>query len=79
MNNSELIKMMVNNSNKSYREVSLELKKTQGYVSALISQNSSPSLATFIKIAEACNCKVNLSGDFGQIELTELFNDWVAR
>jgi DNA-binding helix-turn-helix protein len=75
MNNSELIKMMVNNSNKSYREVSLELGKTQGYVSALISQNSSPNLATFIKIAEACNCIVNLSGDFGQIELTELFND----
>lgn len=75
MNNSELIKMMVNNSNKSYREVSLELRKTQGYVSALISQNSSPSLATFIKIAEACNCKVNLSGDFGQMELNNLLND----
>lgn len=75
MNNSELIKMMVNNSNKSYREVSLELGKTQGYVSALISQNSSPSLATFIKIAEACNCKVNLSGDFGKMELNNLLND----
>lgn len=75
MNNSELIKMIVNNSNKSYREVSLELGKTQGYVSALISQDSSPSLATFIKIAEACNCKVNLSGDFGQMELNNLLND----
>lgn len=67
--------MMVNNSNKSYREVSLELGKTQGYVSALISQNSSPSLATFIKIAEACNYTVSLSGDFGQIELNNLLND----
>lgn len=75
MNNSELIKMMVNNSNKSYREVSLELDKTQGYVSALISQNSSPNLATFIKIAEACNCTLSLSGDFGQMELNNLLND----
>lgn len=75
MNNSELIKMMVNNSNKSYREVSLELGKTQGYVSALISQNSSPNLATFIKISEACNCTLSLSGDFGKMELNNLLND----
>lgn len=57
------MRMMVYDSGLPQREVSARLGASPTYISTYMSRDTSPSISTFVKVAEVCGWKVQIVKD----------------
>lgn len=60
MDAKNLIRYMVDNSDKSQRAISAEMGKSPNYLGASMAQGSSPTLDTVARVARVTGCRLFL-------------------